>query len=169
MVFFYISAPQLFGSREATIKELHDVVLRKNLAEGKEMMFDRSKFKMANLDTLMFSNDKVLKLESNVEGFLKKLDKQYCDLTGENSHEWFVRASDRETPVKKYFQEFKWSESKYPMSYPIPKIVELFENKIHTVENELRLKTMAYNDTKVQLTQAAQKEYTYLNKGAITM
>ena len=50
---------------------------------------------MANLDTLMFSNDKVLKLESNIEGFLKKLDKQYCDLTGVNSHEWFVRASDR--------------------------------------------------------------------------
>ena len=59
------------------------------------MMFDRSRFKMANLDTLMFSNDKVLKLESNIEGFLKKLDKQYCDLTGVNSHEWFVRASDR--------------------------------------------------------------------------
>ena len=48
------------------------------------MTFDRSRFKMANLDTLMFSNDKVLKLESNIEGFLKKLDKQYLDLTQVN-------------------------------------------------------------------------------------
>ena len=61
--------------------------------------------------------------------------------------------------MQRYFSEFKWSDSKYPMSYPIPKIVELFENKIHTVENELRVKTVAYNDTKVQLTQAAEKEY----------
>ncbi len=56
------------------------MVVRKGVAEGKELVFDRSKFKMANLDTLMFSNDKVLKLENNVEGFLKKIDKQYCEL-----------------------------------------------------------------------------------------
>jgi hypothetical protein len=80
MVFFYISAPELMGSREATIKEIKELVIRKNVAEGRELPFDRSKFKMANLDTLMFSNDKVLKLENNVEGFLKKIDKQYCEL-----------------------------------------------------------------------------------------
>jgi hypothetical protein len=32
------------------------------MAEGREMQLDRSKFKIANLDTLMFCNDKVLKL-----------------------------------------------------------------------------------------------------------
>lgn len=55
------------------------------------------------------------------------------------------------------------------MSYAIPKIVELFENKIHTVENELRMKTIAYNDTKVQLSQATQKEYIYFKLGVTTM
>lgn len=79
------------------------------MAEGKEMMLDRSKFKMANLDTLMFCNDKVLKLEVNIEGFLKKLDKQYCDLEEKASHDWFVRGSDREISAKRYFSEFKWN------------------------------------------------------------
>jgi hypothetical protein len=41
-------------------------VIQKNLADGKELPFDRSKFKMANLDTLMFNNDRVLKLENNL-------------------------------------------------------------------------------------------------------
>jgi hypothetical protein len=41
---------------------------------------DRAKFKLANLDTLMSSNDKILKLENGIESFLKKVDKQYLDL-----------------------------------------------------------------------------------------
>ena len=65
------------------------------MAEGRELPFDRSKFKMANLDTLMFSNDKVLKLENNVEGFLKKVDKQYCELEEKQLHDWYVRGGDR--------------------------------------------------------------------------
>jgi SH3-like domain-containing protein len=70
-------------------------VVRKGVAEGRELVFDRTKFKMANLDTLMFSNDKVLKLENNVEGFLKKIDKQYCELEEKQAHDWYVRGGDR--------------------------------------------------------------------------
>ncbi len=62
MVFFYLSARYVLGSREATIKEIRELVTQKSLAEGKELPFDRSLFKLANLDTLMFCNDKVLRL-----------------------------------------------------------------------------------------------------------
>jgi hypothetical protein len=51
-----------------------------------------------------------------------------------------------------------WNEAKYPRNYPIPKIVELFELKLNTVENELRSKTNAYNETKILLNQNTQKE-----------
>lgn len=46
---------------------------------------------MANLDTLMFCNDKALKLESLVESLLKKIDKQFCDLSDKGSHEWWIK------------------------------------------------------------------------------
>lgn len=72
------------------------MVIRKNQAEGRELAsFERSKFKLANLDTLMFCNDKILKLENLVEGFLKKIDKQYLDLIEKPSHEWYVRGGDK--------------------------------------------------------------------------
>jgi len=35
MGFFYISAPYLERSKDATIREINEVVLRKNLADGK--------------------------------------------------------------------------------------------------------------------------------------
>jgi hypothetical protein len=38
------------------------VVLKKSIADGKEVFLDIKKFKLANLDTLMMVNDKLLKL-----------------------------------------------------------------------------------------------------------
>lgn len=86
MGFFYISAPYLEKSKEATHREINDIVLKKSIADGKEIYIDRKKFKLANLDTLMMVNDKLLKLESIIEGFLKKVDKQYLDLQEKQSH-----------------------------------------------------------------------------------
>jgi V-type H+-transporting ATPase subunit C len=56
---------------------------------------DRTKFKLANLDTLMSSNDKLLKIESGIESFLKKVDKQYLDLQNKQSHEWNLKGIEK--------------------------------------------------------------------------
>ena len=55
------------------------------------MNLKKVNFKMANLDTLMFCNDKALKLENNIEGLIKKIDKQFLDLSEKASHEWWVK------------------------------------------------------------------------------
>ena len=63
MSFYFISAPYLLNSREATIKEIRDHILSRKLAKaGAEMNLKKVNFKMANLDTLMFCNDKALKM-----------------------------------------------------------------------------------------------------------
>ena len=62
MSFYYISAPELLGSREATIKEMREGIVNRGLAKGGELNLRKVNFKMANLDTLMFCNDKSLKL-----------------------------------------------------------------------------------------------------------
>lgn len=58
-----------------------------------------------------------------------------------------------------YLFNFKWNESKYPRSYPIPRLVETFEVKLNNIEGELRSKLNTYIETKAQLSQATQKEY----------
>lgn len=74
--------------------------MRKNLAEGKELTtIDRTKFKLANLDTLMSSNDKILKTENGIEGFLKKVDKQYLDLQNKQIHEWHLKGIEKEPSI----------------------------------------------------------------------
>jgi len=43
---------------------------------------------MGNLDTLMFMNDKLIKLESNLESLLKKVDRQFLDISEQATHKW---------------------------------------------------------------------------------
>lgn len=112
---------------------------------------------MANLDTLMFCNDKALKLESLLESLVKKIDKQYCDLADKASHEWWVK-SEKELPVKRYFSEFLWNDSKFLSDKPILHIVSFFESRMATIENLLRTNTAHFSEAKQQLSQFAQKE-----------
>jgi V-type H+-transporting ATPase subunit C len=106
----------------------------------------------------MFVNDKLLKLETSSESFLKRIDKQFLDLKEKQHHDWYVKGGDKEMPVNTYLYEYKWNDSKYPRSYPIPRIAENFEVKLNNYENELRQKTNSYNEVKVQLSQNTQKE-----------
>jgi V-type H+-transporting ATPase subunit C len=66
------------------------------LADGRELTtIDRNKFKLANLDTLMSSNDKILKTETGIESFLKKVDKQFLDLQNKQYHEWHLKGIEK--------------------------------------------------------------------------
>lgn len=73
------------------------------------------------------------------------------------SHEWWVK-SEKELPVKRYFSEFTWNDSKFLTDKPILHIVTLFESRLATIENLLRTNTTQYNEAKQQLSQYAQKE-----------
>ena len=159
MGFFYISAPYLEKSQEATRREITDVVIKKSIADGKEIAMERNRFKVANLDTLMLVNDKLLKLEGGLEGFLKKVDRQYLDLQEKQAHDWHIKAGEREVTVPKFLYEFKWNEAKYPRNYPLQRIAEILENKLASSETDLRNRTNAYNETKSNLAQNTQKEY----------
>lgn len=66
------------------------------MADGRELTtIDRNKFKLANLDTLMSSNDKILKTETGIESFLKKVDKQFLDLQNKQYHEWHLKGIEK--------------------------------------------------------------------------
>ena len=165
MSFYYLSAPYLLNSREATIKEIRDSVVGRKLArDGGEINLKKVNFKMANLDTLMFCNDKALKLESITEALIKKIDKQYLDLIEKGTNEWWIKG-EKEIPIKKYVSDFSWNLSKYPGTSPIPHVFSEFDKNLAIIENMLRNDTTRYNECKVQLSQIAQKEYLFIYPG----
>lgn len=88
-------------------------MVNRGLAKGGEINISFDKLKTENLDTLMFSNDKALRLENGIEALLKRIDRQYFDLSDKDNHRWWVKG-EKELPVERYFSEFIWNESKYP-------------------------------------------------------
>ena len=76
---------------------------------------------------------------------MKKVDKQYLDLLNKQIHDWRLNGIEKEPSVNDYLFNFKWNDSKYPRSYPIPRLVETFEVKLNNIENELRSKLNLYN------------------------
>lgn len=133
MVFFLIGTPLVENSRATTMKEIRESVTKKGISEGGEMLLERDKYKMGNLDTLMFMNDKLIKLENNLESLLKKVDRQLLDINDQPTHKWEVKTQSGQLSCEKYVGKFKWSDSKYPRSYPLNKIVESFEGKMNNL------------------------------------
>ena len=77
MGFTLIGTPLLEKSRQATITAIKDCIIKKGSAEGSELFIEKEKFKMGNLDTLMYINDKLIKVEATLEAFLKRIDRQF--------------------------------------------------------------------------------------------
>jgi V-type H+-transporting ATPase subunit C len=169
MGFFLIGTPLIENSKPATIKEIREIVSKKGVGDGAELNIERDRFKMGNLDTLMFMNDKLIKLESNVESLLKKIDRQFLDLNDQVGHKWEIKCADGLVALDKFISRFKWNDSRFPRSHPLNKLVEMFEGKLNSYESELRIKSNAFNETKTTLTQTQQKEYREFYSGVTTM
>lgn len=73
-------------------------------------------FKLGNLDSLMFMNEQLMKMESSTESILKKIERQYQELTtgeGTDNTDDSVFKVDK-LPIKDFLLKFRWSERSYP-------------------------------------------------------
>ena len=145
MGFTLIGAPLLEKSRQATINSIKDVIVKKGLAQGGELLIERDKFKTGNLDTLMYINDKLIRVEAALEAFLKRVDRQYLELNDNQPMTWTVKSLEGQQSLDKFIYRFKWNDSKFPRTMPLNKIVESVEGKINHFENELKNKVNSYN------------------------
>ena len=61
----------------------------------------------------MHINDQMIKLENNMEGLLKKIERQYLDITEKAKHEFRVKGNDGECNLFpyllfKYYELIRW-------------------------------------------------------------
>lgn len=113
---------------------------------------------MGNLDTLMYINDKLIKVEATLEAFLKRIDRQFTELNDNKPEAWEVKSIDGNQTLEKFIYRFKWNDSKFSRSLTLNKIIESIEGKLNHFENELKNKANTYNETKTALSQNQQKE-----------
>lgn len=95
MVYFFMGAPFRGGNQDSVWNDISRHVLSTGLStngKGKLIQAELNRFKLGNLDSLMFINDQLLKQDIAIESLLKKVERQYLDVTEKNSFDFSIES-----------------------------------------------------------------------------
>lgn len=93
-----------------------------------------------------------------MENILKKVERQYSDVSEAGSHKWVISTPEGDMEQQTAIQRFKWNESKFRLDSQPAKVAEVFESRASFVENELRQKAQLFSELKGQVAQLTPKE-----------
>ena len=124
-----------------------------------EVQLERERFKLGSLDTMLQGLDRISKCELGAENFLKRIEKVFGETNPEKSLFSFnIEAKDKgQIPVAKFLQNFSWDDIRYPRSAALNDQVRNIEEKLDSMEKNMRLKQMNYQDSRNQMSSSADK------------
>jgi V-type H+-transporting ATPase subunit C len=117
-------------------------------------------FKAGSLDSLVALADDLSKLDHQVEGTLRKIERQYADLENNPALQIAVNnrgAVDYQTPAS-YLADFKWDISKFPPSKPLPELMTTIDEQVKTLDDGVKSQVSKFVEMRNQLSQATKKE-----------
>jgi V-type H+-transporting ATPase subunit C len=126
--------------------------LKKNLkgiATCYEMNVKSDRFKLGSLDSMLLNLERAKKLESLSENFLKRIEKIYLEISSDkslvtNKLDSNVGPSD----ITKFLTKFEWDDVRFPRSSSLFDQIKHMEEKLQSMEKNLKIKQGNYNDSK---------------------
>jgi len=104
-------------------------------------------------------------LETQIENFLKRLEKTYSELEPEKSLYSLTIDVLHAGPVTllKYLQNFTWDDSNYSRNSTLPNQIKMVEEKLESLDKILRIRQQSYQETKTKLSGAGDKKESLSN------
>lgn len=96
----------------------------------------------------MFINDQLLKQDIAIESLLKKVERQYLDVTEKNSVDFSIESKGQQGPADNFLMDFKWDDQRFPRNTPLTEIIKNLQNRTNIVDNDLRQKIQNYLEVK---------------------
>lgn len=100
MVYFLIGSQITHGNAERTFAEVKNASLSGTLGNsgtGQLINLEKDKFRMGNLDSLMYLNEALMKMEVQLENTLKKIERQYDEVMTVKNFQGFKIESQNNT------------------------------------------------------------------------
>lgn len=110
MVYILIGSQVTHGNNERTFAEVKNSALSGTLGaagNGQILELERDKFRMGNLDSLMYLNEALMKMEVQLENNLKKIERQYDEVMTVKGFNGFKIESGNTSGI--FFQESNFS------------------------------------------------------------
>lgn len=150
MVYWLVSLPLLHGSKEDTWRALRGATANGDLSQNARFELPMD-LKVGSLDALLTLSDDLLRVNTMVESVVNKIRRQATDLSGGEA----LLVNSR--PVTSYLTSFMWDEAKYPSRKPLKDIVEQMFDSVQAIDDELKVKTVEYQQQKQMYTAANRK------------
>lgn len=109
-----------------------------------------------SFDNLIRLTDDLAKFDSQVDGVLHRLERQYIEL--DPKAEFKVSSQRQKKEVTDYLRAWVWDEAKFPKSRSITDNLMLLMASVNRLDEEARTKTAQYNDFKTQRGNLSKKD-----------
>eukprot|EP01017_Pseudomicrothorax_dubius_P040877 TRINITY_DN647_c0_g1_i1.p1 TRINITY_DN647_c0_g1~~TRINITY_DN647_c0_g1_i1.p1 ORF type:complete len:383 (+),score=120.89 TRINITY_DN647_c0_g1_i1:137-1285(+) len=149
------------NNRDATWSEVKNNALQAGstvLGMGKLLNVERERFKLGNLDILMLLIDQLVKIESNTDSLIKRIEKQYHDLEEKKESRLVIETMAGQVELGKYVMDFKWDDSKFARNKPVTEVVKLVQVKVDDIDRQFRQTVQNYQEVKNSFSMLSKKE-----------
>jgi len=124
--------------------------------------FNIPKLKVGTLDTLMALSDELAKVDTFVDGVLKKVKRTYIDNKGAENDLAVSYVPDekapREVPPAYYVEHWEWSVAKYPPVAPLKDLTTGIQQAVGSIDDDLRKRTSKLTEVTTAVLTIERKE-----------
>ena len=148
-----VTVPNNKGSPDQTYNALRDKV--ENTGVCRIHRFEMPSLVVGTLDSLMALSDELTKINSQVENVVRKVERQYHDISGPTAE--LLRINS--TKVEVFLRKFQWDNARYQFSSrPLSEIVAQIQSMAAKVDEELKKLSAMYNEKNLNLSSLQRKK-----------
>uniref|UniRef100_A0A1I7ZTK5 V-type proton ATPase subunit C n=1 Tax=Steinernema glaseri TaxID=37863 RepID=A0A1I7ZTK5_9BILA len=113
--------------------------------------FNIPDLKVGTLDQLVGLSDDLAKLDSTTEGIVRKLVQYFADVLEEERDKLADNLVIGTKDIRTYVTKFQWEGAKYPLKQSLKVLSEIIGKQVTQIDNDLKTKSIAYNNLKNNL------------------
>ncbi|CAI4224481.1 unnamed protein product [Auanema sp. JU1783] len=113
--------------------------------------------KVGTLDQLVGLSDDLSKLDTAAEATVRKLVQYFGDVLEDDKSKLAENLLIGNKDMKSYVTKFQWEGAKYPLKQSLKVLSEIIGKQITQIDNDLKSKSLAYNNLKNNLNQIDRK------------
>ncbi|KIH46288.1 v-ATPase subunit C [Ancylostoma duodenale] len=144
--YWLISAPGEKGANDAW-----DKLNRATSNLSNNSKFNIPDLKVGTLDQLVGLSDDLSKLDSTAEAVTRKLVQYFGDVLEDDRSKLAENLLINNKDIKTYVTKFQWEGAKYPLKQSLKVLSEIIGKQVTQIDNDLKQKSVAYNNLKNSL------------------
>uniref|UniRef100_A0A8C5QKA6 V-type proton ATPase subunit C n=1 Tax=Leptobrachium leishanense TaxID=445787 RepID=A0A8C5QKA6_9ANUR len=147
--FWLISAPGEKTCQQTWEKMMAATTKHNNLSTNSK--FNIPDLKVGTLDVLVGLSDELAKLDTFVEGTVKKVAQYMADVLEDSRDKVQENLLASGVDLVTYITRFQWDMAKYPIKQSLKNISEIIAKGVVQIDNDLKARASAYNNLKGNL------------------